>query len=89
MYSLKIHKRAVRFFKSRSNSERKLIKVKLDLLVENPYSHPQLDIKRLKGIEEVFRLRIGKIRIIYLVRNSELLILIISAGTKGDIYKNK
>lgn len=89
MYSLKIHKRAVRFFKSRSNSERKLIKVKLDLLVENPYSHPQLDIKRLKGIEEVFRLRIGKIRIIYLVRNSELLILIISAGTRGDIYKNK
>ncbi len=87
MYTLKIHKKAVKFFKSRSISEKGLIKIKLNLLKENPYSHPQLDIKKLKGSEDVFRLRIGKIRIIYQIKHDDLLILVISAGARGDVYK--
>ena len=89
MYTLKIHKKAVKFIKSRSVAEIELIKIKLNFLAENPHSHPQLDIKRLKGIENIFRLRIGKIRIIYMVRNEDLMILVISAGARGDIYKKK
>lgn len=50
MYTLKIHKKAVKFIKSRSVAEIELIKIKLNFLAENPHSHPQLDIKRLKGI---------------------------------------
>jgi len=73
MYTLKIHKKAIKFFKSRSFSERGFIKIKLDFLTENPYSHPQLDIKKLKGNEDVFRLRIGKIRIIYQIKNDDLI----------------
>jgi mRNA interferase RelE/StbE len=87
MYTLKIHKKAVEFFKSRSISERGFIKIKLDFLAENPYSHPQLDIKKLKGNEDVFRLRIGKIRIIYQIKNDDLIILVFSAGARGDVYK--
>jgi mRNA-degrading endonuclease RelE of RelBE toxin-antitoxin system len=41
----------------------------------------------MKGIEGVFRLRSGKIRIIYQVKESELLILVITAGFRGDVYK--
>jgi mRNA interferase RelE/StbE len=89
MYTLKIHKKAVKFFKSRSISERGIIKIKLDFLTENPYSHPQLDIKKLKGDEEVFRLRVGKIRIIYQIINNDLIVFVISAGSRGDIYKKK
>jgi mRNA-degrading endonuclease RelE of RelBE toxin-antitoxin system len=49
MYTLKIHKKAVKFFKSRSISERGLIKIKLDFLTENPYSHPQLISAGVRG----------------------------------------
>ena len=89
MYTLKLHKKVYKFLKSRSLSERRIIKSKLSLLKENPYIHQQLDIKKLKGDFDAYRLRIGKIRIIYQVIDDELLILIISEGNRGDIYKGK
>lgn len=89
MYSLIIYKKAAKFLKSRNSSTKGIIANKLDLLKENPYTHPLLDIKKLKGVENVFRLRIGTIRIIYQVIEHELLILVISAGVRGDVYKKK
>jgi mRNA interferase RelE/StbE len=89
MYSLIIHKKAVKFLNSRNPSSKRIIAKKLELLKENPYSHPLLDIKKLKGIENVFRLRIGTVRIIYQVIKNDLLILVISAGGRGDIYNEK
>jgi mRNA interferase RelE/StbE len=89
MYSLIIHKKAAKFLKSRNSSTKRIIVKKLELLKENPYSHPLLDIKKLKGVENVFRLRIGTIRIIYQVEEQELLILVISADGRGDVYKKK
>lgn len=87
MYSLKIHKNALKFLKSRGNSERRNIQTKLNLLKENPYSHQLLDIKKLKGNHEFHRLRIGKIKIIYQVIENQLVILLMKAGSRGDIYK--
>jgi len=87
MYTLVIHKKAAKFLKSRNLSTKKLIKKKLDLLKEDPFAHSQLDIKKLKGLENIYRLRIGIIRIIYQVEKHKLLILIISAGARGDVYK--
>jgi len=87
MYSLKIHKEALKFLESLNVSEKKIIKAKLELLTENPFTHPRLDIKKMKGVEGVFRLRSGKIRIIYQVREAELIILVIAAGVRGDVYK--
>lgn len=47
------------------------------------------DIKRLQGHKnpELFRLRVGDYRIIYTVDNGELVVLIVDAGNRGDIYK--
>ncbi len=89
MYTIKIHKKATKFLSTRNLSEKKLIKQKLNLLKEDPFSHSLLDIKMMKGLENVFRLRIGKIRIIYQVMNDKLLILVVTAGSRGDVYKKK
>ncbi len=89
MYSLIIYKKALKFLKSRNSYTKGIIAKKLELLKENPYTHPLLDIKKLKGVENVFRLRIGTFRIIYQVEEQELLILVISAGGRGDVYKKK
>lgn len=48
MYSLKISKKALKFLQSRSASDRKIIKQKLNLLRENPNSHELLDVKKTK-----------------------------------------
>ena len=45
------------------------------------------DIKRLKGHEGLFRLRVGDYRIIYTVDNGNLIIYVIDAGNRGEIYK--
>ena len=89
MYSLKIHKSVLKFLKSRNSSEKKTIQTKLNLLKDNPFSHQYLDIKRIKGNREYYRLRIGKIRIIYQVIDTKLIILVMSAGSRGNIYKKK
>jgi len=45
-----------------------------------------LDIARLKG-REGYRLRIGGFRAIYTIERNQLLILVLDAGPRGDIYK--
>ena len=89
MYTIKIHKKATKFLGTRNSSEKRLIKQKLNLLAEDPFTHSQLDIKMMKGMENVFRLRIGKIRLIYQILIDKLLILVITTGTRGGIYKKK
>ena len=45
------------------------------------------DVKRLQGQENLYRLRVGPYRIIYAVDHGELVIYVIGAGNRGDIYK--
>lgn len=44
------------------------------------------DIKKLKGHNDLLRLRIGEYRIIYTVDNGELIVYVIDAGNRGEIY---
>lgn len=89
MYSLKIHKKALKFLNSQTFAVKSNIRQKLNLLKENPHSHKRLDIKKLKDTQEYYRLRIGSIRIIYKIIDKELTILATNAGNRGDIYKKK
>ena len=44
------------------------------------------DIKRLKGRPDLLRLRVGNYRIIYSVDKGELMVYVIDAGNRGEIY---
>ena len=47
------------------------------------------DIKRYhhKDYDDIFRLRIGKYRVIFRVIQNEIVISVIDIGSRGDIYK--
>lgn len=47
------------------------------------------DIKRLKGQKSkgMYRLRVGDYRVIYTVDNGKLIVCVIDAGNRGEIYK--
>jgi mRNA interferase RelE/StbE len=65
---------------------RLIIKEKLQILAKNPMALKN-NIKRLSGKdEELYRLRIGKHRVIFKKENKTLLILIIRVGHRKDIY---
>lgn len=87
-YRLLVHKQASKFIEKCSPKEKEVIKEKLALLQSNPYKHPQLDIKIMQGYDDIYRLRIGSYRFIYQINNDELLIFIITAGNRGDVYKH-
>lgn len=86
-YSLKLHKRVVKFLHKRPQKQREEIKQKLEQLQQNPYAHEQLDIKLLQGYENLYRLRIGQYRFVYQIYDDELIIFMFNAGNRGDIYK--
>ena len=46
----------------------------------------RLDIKALQG-RDGFRLRVGKWRVIYHTDDNAMIILVVDAGSRGDIYK--
>lgn len=87
-YRLLWHKNASKFLEKCSPKQKETVKEKIALLQSNPYKHPQLDIKIMQGFDDVYRLRIGQYRLIYRIQEGELLIFIMTMGSRGDVYKH-
>lgn len=79
MYRIIFKKRAKKFIDKLPQNERKRIVTAIEKL-------PDGDIKKLKGHDDLMRLRVGSYRIIYSVDNGRLVIYIIDAGNRGEIY---
>ncbi len=75
-------KPAFKFLKSADKATVNKILYSIDGLTKIP---SEGDIKILQGKTNVFRLRVGKYRVIYEYDNNNLVILDI--GSRGDIYK--
>ena len=80
MYRIIIKKKAKKFIDGLPINERRRVAVAIEHLPNGE------DIKRLKGHNKLFRLRVGDYRIIYTVDNGELIVYVIDAGNRGQIY---
>ena len=80
MYQFIIKKPAKKFIDGLPGNERQRIVDAIERLPDNG------DIKRLQGHDDLFRLRVGPYRIIYAVDNGRLVVYIIDAGSRGQIY---
>lgn len=68
----------------------KLPKPEKERILKAIYHLPEgNDIRELKGHKNkgLYRLRVGDYRIIYAVDNGKLIICVVDAGNRGDIYK--
>lgn len=81
MYQILIKKRAKKFIDKLPVTEKRRIVEAIERLPEGE------DIKKLKGYEGIMRLRVGSYRIIYEVDNNKLIVTVIDAGNRGQIYK--
>ena len=85
-YAVKIKRPAKRKLRSLSRSERQRIAEKINDLGLNP-NDEKLDVKKLEGVEGLFRLRVGGWRVIF-DRQDELKIIDIEKiRPRGDAYK--
>jgi mRNA interferase RelE/StbE len=58
----------------------------LSFLSENPYSD-LLRTKKLRGPEKLYRIRIGDYRLVYTVELSELIVIVVKIGHRGEVYR--
>lgn len=81
MYQIIIKKPAKKFIDKLPTQEKRRILFAIEQL-------PTVgDIKKMQGASGFYRLRVGDYRIIYTVDHGELVICIVAAGNRGDVYK--
>lgn len=80
MYRIVIKKKAKKFIDKLPKNEKERIVSAISKLPNGK------DIKKLKGHSDLLRLRVGDYRIIYTVDNGELIVVVIDAGNRGEIY---
>jgi mRNA interferase RelE/StbE len=80
MYRIIIKKPAKKFIDKLSKNEKLRIIKAIEKLPEGE------DIKKLKGHDNIYRLRVGDYRILYTVDNGEFIVIVINAGNRGQIY---
>ena len=79
-YNIKLTKKAEKFIKKQDkDTQKRIVKAIIEL--------PEGDIKRLKGIDETYRLRVGDFRVLFEKNDKELVILVIDIGNRGQVYK--
>ena len=86
MYAIEFRKQVIGFIDKRTPKDQTRVTNIFLKLKENPY-RADLDIKKLEGRSDVYRLRIGKYRFLYKIIKDRLLIFMLKADTRGDIYK--
>lgn len=81
MYQIIIKKAAKKFIDRLPTNEKRRIVSAIERLPNGE------DIKKLKGDGGLLRLRVGEYRIIYTVDHGELIVYVIDAGNRGQVYK--
>lgn len=80
-YNILIEKRARKFISVQPKYQQQRILTAINKL-------PNIgDIKPISGHDNVFRLRVGDYRVIFLKNDGILLINVVEAGNRGQIYK--
>lgn len=81
LYTIKFEKAALKFLKKQDKlTQERLLKV----IKRLPNG---TDIKRLQGYSDLFRVRVGNIRILYSIKENLKIINIENIDNRGDVYK--
>lgn len=91
--AIKFRKPAIKFLQKASPSDAARIQGQLSQLLtaleeQSLIPFTELDIKKMKGEWEGFyRLRVGKLRVIFTVNPADAEVEIYAIGARGDVYK--
>ncbi len=80
----------IEFSKDAYKSYKKLEKgyqTKIDKVLSLLINKEKLDIKPVEGERDVYRIRIGKYRLLFKLLSDRQTILVFKIGPRGDIYK--
>ena len=81
-YTVEVRKQAEKFIESQPPHQQARI---MSAIAKLPFVG---DIRQLKGRKEAYRLRVGDYRIMYQLYKGKLLIVVVDANMRGQIYRN-
>ncbi|MDH4201901.1 MAG: type II toxin-antitoxin system RelE/ParE family toxin [Phycisphaerae bacterium] len=84
MYKVDVGSQAEKFIRKQDKTIQQQIIRKLRGLEVDPRPH---DCKRLKGKKDLYRVRTGDYRIIYTIKDNQLLVLVVQIGHRKDVYQ--
>ena len=82
-YRLEVSATAERQIRKLNRADQIRILQAIRRLAANPWPR---GCRKLRGFEDIYRIRVGTYRVIYSVENKRLLILILKVGHRRDIY---
>ncbi|MEP6509480.1 MAG: type II toxin-antitoxin system RelE/ParE family toxin [Gemmatimonadales bacterium] len=83
-YTVELAASAGRAFRKLDPSTQHQLARAIDSLSENPRPHRSI---RLKGAEDIYRIRSGNYRILYTIEDRRLLVLVVAIGHRREIYR--
>ena len=83
-YSIFLAPPAERQLKALAEPIQKRIVKRIKLLRDNP--RPP-GVKKMAGEDDLYRIREGDYRIIYTIRDKELIVLVVKVGDRKEIYR--
>jgi mRNA interferase RelE/StbE len=87
MFEIRFSKGVGKYLQKLDRTTIERIKKSLLELAENPYEVKSLEVKRLAGYEDSYRLRVGKYRALYKIIDNEVVVFVFDLDSRGDIYK--
>lgn len=85
-YKVEILKGALKQLKKLSPEVQERIQAKIDELATEPRPN---GVKKLKGQENTYRIRVGDYRILYDIFDDILLVTVVEIGHRGKVYKDE
>ncbi|MBW4483701.1 MAG: type II toxin-antitoxin system RelE/ParE family toxin [Tildeniella torsiva UHER 1998/13D] len=83
-YRIEFAKPAVKQFKALPPQDQQRLKPKIDALAQEP--RPAGMVKLL-GEDELYRIRVGDYRIVYAIKDAQLLILVVKVRHRREVYR--
>ena len=84
LYQIEFSRQADRQFRNLPSQIQQRLRSRIDSLAIKPC--PQ-GSKKLSGVDQLYRIRVGDYRIIYAVKDNRLLVLVVKVGHRREIYR--
>lgn len=83
-YRIEFAKPAVKQFKALPPQDQQRLKPKIDALAQEP--RPAGMVK-LSGEDDLYRIRVGDYRIVYTIKDTQLLVLVLKVRHRREVYR--
>jgi mRNA interferase RelE/StbE len=86
MYEVILHSKAGKEYNKLPERINTIFTGAMLALRDNPYPFREYDLKKLKGTENMFRIRVGDYRMVYTIEKKLKRVVVLKIGRRGKVY---